>query len=71
MGSNPLDLMDILREIYRHPRRLQSDFVRDHPYEVARLASLGLITTRLMNDFGHHWRVTFTGLRVIELGEIE
>ena len=74
MGSDPLttpDLLDILQEIYRHPKRLQSNFIRDHAYEVGRLASLGLITTRYLDAFGHHWRVTFTGLRVIELGEIE
>ena len=67
--SNPL--MAVLASIHRYPKKLQSNFARDHAYEVARLASLGLITTREGDGFGHSWRCTYKGLRVLELGEPE
>lgn len=70
-----LTLLDVLTEIHKSPRRLQSNFARDHCVMVARLASCGLITTRFTSQgatfFGHSWRVTYPGLRVIELGEQE
>lgn len=69
MGGNAL--MIVLRDIHDKPRRLQSDFCRTYAYEVARLASLGLITTRLLDVYGHHWRCTFKGLRLLELGDPE
>ena len=73
MGGNAL--IEVLRDIHLAPKRLQSNFVRDNAQVVARLASCGLITTRFNIDdltfYGHHWRVTYSGLRVLELGEQE
>lgn len=76
MGANPLGgpaaLIDVLREIYSHPKRLQSNFARDHAHAIARLASCGLISTELppaSGMYGYHWRVTMKGLRVLELTE--
>ena len=69
MGGNAL--MGVLASIHRFPKKLQSNFARVHAYEVGRLASLGLITTREGEGYGHSWRVTYKGLRVLELGEPE
>ena len=71
MGPDPLTLIDVLASIHKKPRRLQSNFVRDNAYEVARLASLGLITTHFQGAYGHDWRCTYKGLRVLEIGNIE
>lgn len=62
-------LMDVLMTIYTRPRSLQSNFARHHSYAIARLASLGLITTAVGETFTHNWRLTLKGLRVLELGE--
>ena len=71
--SNPL--IEVLQEIYRHPKRLQSNFSRENSQVIARLASTALISTEIpasSGQFGYHWRVTVKGLRVIELiGEDE
>lgn len=69
MGTHTL--IDILQGIYQQPRKLQSNYCRDYPMQVARLASLGLITTRIGDSFGNLWRITYKGLRVVELGETE
>ena len=69
MGTDTL--IDTLGAIYASPPALQSNFVRDNTRGVARLASLGLITTAIGDSFGNHWRVTYRGLRVLELGENE
>ena len=62
-------LINVLQEIHTVPKALQSDFCRDNARSVARLASLGLITSAIKGSFGNHWRCTFKGLRVLELGE--
>lgn len=62
-------LIDVLSEIHGYPKSLQSNFVREHSHNVARLASLGLITTAIGGTYGNHWRCTFKGLRVLELGD--
>jgi hypothetical protein len=69
MGANTLILL--LVEIYASPKKLQSNFVRDNSYGVARLASLGLISTAINGTFGHHWRVTYKGLRLLDYGDDE
>ena len=68
MGANALDY--VLKEIYRHPKKLQSNFCRELSWAVARLASSGLITTEIPSQSGtfeNHWRVTLKGLRVLDL----
>lgn len=62
-------LIDVLSEIYRTPKSLQSNYARTHAYSFGRLASLGLITTAIKQTFGNFWRVTHKGLRVLEIGE--
>lgn len=69
MGTN--SLIDTLAAIYDSPKSIQSDFFRANAQEVARLASLGLITTALKGSYGTVWRPTFKGLRVLEQGEGE
>lgn len=72
MGSNPL--IEVLQEIYRHPKRLQSNFCREQAHTVGRLASAGLISTEIPANsgmFGYHWRVTLNGLRVLELTGVD
>lgn len=71
MGRDPLTVLDVLRGIHGFPKRLQSNYVRDNSQIVARLASTGLITTAVTtaegDTYGMFWRVTFKGLRVLEL----
>lgn len=74
MGTNPL--IDVLKKVYEKPRSLQSDFIRDNSQVVARLASCGLITTRIpmpggLGAFSHQWRLTYKGIRVLEMAEPE
>jgi hypothetical protein len=66
MGEHTL--IDILAAIHESPQSLQSNFCRTHSHSVARLASLGLITTAIKGTYGSKWRLTFKGLRVLELG---
>lgn len=69
MGADAL--MNTLRGIYDKPKSLQSNFIRVNCHWVARLASLGLITTAIKGTYGNHWRVTFKGLRVLDYGDTE
>jgi len=59
-------LIEVLASIHQFPRKLQSDYARTHAYEFARLASLGLITTRLGDGYGYLWRCTSAGVALIE-----
>lgn len=66
--------MVALAAVNEFPKRLQSNFVRDNAWEIARLASCGLITTAITLNcgeavYGHFWRCTWKGLRVLELGD--
>jgi hypothetical protein len=54
---------EILHRIYAQAILLQSDFARRYDWEIAALASLGLITTKIGPfKFGRTWRVTAEGL---------
>ena len=56
-------ISEILHRIYAQSVLLQSDFARRYDGEVAALASLGLITTKIGPfRFGRTWRVTADGL---------
>jgi hypothetical protein len=56
-------LRALLRDVYRHPLKIQSDRARKHADLVAMAASLQLITTRLSaTEYGRAWRVTTKGL---------
>ena len=68
MGND--SLIDIMLSIFIHPKSLQSNFSREHAYSVARLASLGLISTGYPLptggiSYGHHWRLTHKGLKIL------
>lgn len=70
MGANAL--MDVLREIHRFPKALQSNFIRESTHAVAALASRGLITTTVPLASGgtvdsHNWRITDLGLVHLEM----
>jgi len=57
----------VLHRAYIQPFSLQSDYAREHAFEVAELASRGLITTQVWADqYGKHWRVTQAGLALLE-----
>lgn len=57
--------MRVLQAIYHHPKTLQSNYVRKHSELVAKLASLGLITTNSGYSFGKVWLVTASGIAAI------
>lgn len=59
-------LIEVLAACYAAPKKLQSNYVRDNAYAVARLASLNLLTTRIDDAFGDAWRVTAEGLALVE-----
>jgi hypothetical protein len=61
--------LDVLSTVNERPRRLQSNFCRDNAVTVGRLASLGLITTRIGSLFGNEWRCTWKGLKVLDAME--
>lgn len=61
-------LIEILTEVYKFPKFLQSNYVRKHSNSFGRLASLGLITTAIDHSYGNVWRVSHKGLRVLHLG---
>jgi hypothetical protein len=61
-------LIDVLEEIFIQPKKLQSNYVRLYAYEVARLASLGLITTAYKKTYGDVWRCNHKGLLVLAKG---
>ena len=71
MERHSLNLMEVLGQIYFYPKKLQSNFCREHSWAIARLASLGLITTKLPQHYGHSWRMTAKGLIVIEMGDLD
>lgn len=66
MGADALTPLDALAAIQTQPKKLQSNFCRDNAVAVARLASLGLITTRIGDLFGNEWRPTWKGLKVLD-----
>jgi hypothetical protein len=68
MGTDTL--IDVMLEVFITPKSLQSNYVRDHSYEMARLASIGLVSTGYPTPsgevvYGHHWRLTHKGLRLL------
>lgn len=57
-------LRTVVRQAYREPFTIQSNFAQKHAEFVAMAASKGLITTQIKRDlFGRHWRVTVLGLQ--------
>lgn len=54
--------VDVLLHLRKHPKMIQSNYVRDKAQAVAMLASCGLITTFDGVQFGKHWMVTEKGI---------
>ena len=64
------DLMEVVYEAYRKPFTLKSDFARSHTEDVARAASLGLISTIINHGSvvfisDGYWRITKLGLETL------
>lgn len=60
--------IQVLHRAYMQPFSLQSDYAREHAFEVGELASRGLITTQLWTgQYGKHWRVSRAGLALLEM----
>lgn len=64
------DLMHVVYEAYRKPFTMKSDFARAHTVDVARAASLGLITSIINHGSmafiaDGYWRVTKLGLETL------
>lgn len=59
-------LTSVLSGIWEAHRAIHSNFVRENGPEVAALASLGLITTKITTGaFGRIWRITPQGMKVL------
>jgi len=57
---------EILHRVYTQGLSLQSDYVRKFDQQVAALASLGLITTKVApHSYGRIWRITEEGLGLL------
>lgn len=63
---NRKKLNEVLHKAYLDGFELQSNYARSHPQEVAALASMGMISTKLVRGvtpvFGRRWRITLDGI---------
>ena len=62
---------DVLFRAYTDGFAVQSNYARRNAQEVAALASMGFITTKVFRDkttpvFGRMWRVTLEGLKLLK-----
>lgn len=61
-----VDLYTVLHRIYLQGVTVQSNFARANMEEVAALASLGLISTKIgPRTFGKVWRITEAGIETL------
>lgn len=62
-------LNHVLLRCYTHEVAVQSNYARKNAQEVAALASMNMITTKVVRGaypvFGRTWRVTVNGLRLL------
>jgi hypothetical protein len=62
-------LNDVLFRAYTHGFSISSNYARRYSQEVAALASLNLITTKVVRGktpaFGRMWRVTLNGMKFL------
>jgi hypothetical protein len=57
---------EILHRVYKDGLSLQSDYSRRYDQEIAAMASLGLITTKIApHQYGRIWRITEEGLGLL------
>lgn len=63
-----LSLYQTLYRTFTSPYSVSSDFARAKSQEVAALASLGLITTKVgKQSYGRIWRITEEGIETLRL----
>lgn len=56
----------VLHKVFTSGVSLQSDYAREFDQEIAALASLGMITTKLApHTYGRVWRITEEGLGLL------
>jgi hypothetical protein len=68
--ENNNGLLRVLRRCWEKPFRTRSDFARANAEEVAIAACQDLLTVRHDNNtWGRTWRITATGLRLLEKRE--
>lgn len=61
-------LYQTLRHVYLHPVSVSSDFSRYHAQQIAALASLGLVSSRVgRREFGKVWRITEEGMETLQI----
>jgi hypothetical protein len=62
-------LNDVLFRSYTHGFAVSSNYARRYSQEVAALASMGLITTKVVRGshpvFGRIWRITLDGMKFL------
>lgn len=60
---------EVLFKCYTSGFAVQSNYARAHAQEVAALASLGMITTKVVRGnspvFGRMWRITLSGMKLL------
>ena len=70
LSSTDLErLVPVLRRAWASPFTTRSDFARSNAEEVAIAACLKLLTVthhNHLNEWGRTWRITSTGLRLLE-----
>jgi hypothetical protein len=60
-------LRQVLHTIWTCQVTTKSDFAREHADFVAMAASMGLISTRIMEEvYGRQWQITSRGLAALE-----
>jgi hypothetical protein len=63
-----LSLYETLYRTFTSPFSVSSDFARYRAQEIAALASMGLITTKVARqDYGRVWRITEEGIETLRL----
>jgi hypothetical protein len=61
-------LYDTLYRTYTSPVSISSDFARYKAQEIAALASMGLITTKVTKRlYGRTWRITEEGIETLRI----
>lgn len=61
-------LYEVLYRTFTSPFSVSSDFSRYKAQEIAALASLGLITTKVgKHQYGRIWRITEEGIETLRL----
>ena len=63
-----LSIYETLYRTFTSPYSVSSDFARYRAQEIAALASMGLITTKVgRQEYGRTWRITEEGIETLRL----